>query len=196
VTAGLRFLPGIFSTRIEHKGRHLGRDCTIFVLSGKKSWCYGDAGAVLTENLELLKRMTKFARHGGLVKGEHEIEGINSRLDGMQAAILSVKLKNLKDWTKKRRNLAAYYNEALKGCNELVVPKEVHGCNSAWHLYVIKTSGLPSLPCYEYLGHHKSDFPVANELAETCLSLPLFPEMEAREQEYVVQHIYKYFEQK
>mgnify|MGYP006102603515 CR=1 FL=1 len=185
---------------------------------GKNLGAMGDAGAVLTENLELLQRMTKFARHGGLVKGEHEIEGINSRLDGMQAAILSVKLRHLKDWTKKRRDLAAGYTEALKHCKELVVPKEVHGCGSAWHLYVIKTSErqellaylkthgiqtginypreLPSLPCYEYLGHRASDFPVANELATTCLSLPLFPEMEAAEQAYVVQHDYKYFEQK
>ena len=185
---------------------------------GKNLGAMGDAGALLTENVELLKRMTMFARHGGLVKGEHKIEGINSRMDGMQAAILSVKLKHLKDWTKKRREQAAYYNEAFESLDELIVPKELSGSNSAWHLYVIKTNNrqelaaylkahgietninypkeLPSLPCYKHLGYHDDDFPVAHELAKKCLSLPLFPEMKVSEQEYVVEHINKYFQEK
>ena len=108
-----------------YKGRQVGtfgsgRD--LFVLSRQESGAMGDAGAVVTNDSALAEHMTMLARHGGLVKHQHQIEGINSRLDGMQAAILSAKLPHLPDWTKARQNAAAIYDAGLNQIEDVVVP--------------------------------------------------------------------------
>lgn len=166
---------------------------------GKNLGAMGDAGAVTTNDPELAKRMAMFARHGGLTKGDHQIEGINSRLDGLQAAVLSVKLPHLPQWTEARRKWAKVYTERLSGIPAVSVPGVAEGREPVWHLYVIrherrdalaahlKSKGiqtvinypvaLPFLPCYAPMDHRPSDFPNAHHDQSRILSLPIFPEM-------------------
>lgn len=166
---------------------------------GKNLGAMGDAGAVTTNDPSLARRMAMYARHGGIKKGDHEIEGINSRLDGLQAAILNVKLPHLDVWTSRRRSLAALYNEALSDVPGLTLPKVAPGMSHVWHLYVIqsarrdalaahlKASGIQTsinypralhqLPCYAHLCHVPEAFPVALRLANEGLALPIFAEM-------------------
>ncbi len=166
---------------------------------GKNLGAMGDAGAIVTNDAALARKMAMFARHGGINKGDHEIEGINSRLDGMQAAILSVKLKHLRGWTERRQHIAARYNELLAGLPGLDIPQVGANRAAVWHLYVVahdhrdalaqhlKASGiqtvinypraLPFLPCYATHGHKPADFPVAARMQSRILSLPIFPEM-------------------
>ncbi len=166
---------------------------------GKNLGAMGDAGAVTTGDTSLANRMAMFARHGGLTKGDHQIEGINSRLDGLQAAILSVKLQHLQTWTDARRRLAKSLSAQILGIQGLEVPYVSENCDPVWHLYVIALANrdglaahlkqrgiqtainypraLPFLPCYAHLGHQGEDFPAAHHMQSRILSLPLFPEM-------------------
>ena len=166
---------------------------------GKNLGAMGDAGAVCTNDPKLAERMAMFARHGGLVKGDHQIEGINSRLDGLQAAILSVKLPHLRRWTQDRQRVAARYGELLAGIEGLTLPHVAPGRTHVWHLYVVQHErrdalarhlnglgiqtvinypvALPFVPAYQRLGHVPSDFPNAHRQQSRILSIPLFPEM-------------------
>ena len=166
---------------------------------GKNLGAMGDAGAITTNDATLADKMAMFARHGGLTKGDHQIEGINSRLDGLQAAILSVKLPHLAAWTEGRRKVARRYDELLSGIPGLQTPTVAPGREHVYHLYVvqhdqrddlaaalaakqIQTSinypvALPFLPAYARLGHTPSHFPNAYRNQSRILSLPIFPEM-------------------
>lgn len=166
---------------------------------GKNLGAMGDAGAVVTNDPALAERMAMFARHGGLTKGDHRIEGINSRLDGLQAAILAVKLPHLRAWTHRRQALATRYAELLNTVPGLTLPHTAPGRAHVWHLYVIQHAqrdalarhlashgvqtvinypvALPFLPAYQRFGHRPQDFPVAHGHQSCILSLPLFPEM-------------------
>lgn len=191
-----------------------GNAATFSFYPGKNLGAMGDAGAIVTNDASLGERMAMFARHGGLVKGNHSIEGINSRLDGMQAAILSVKLAHLPAWTSRRRQIAARYDELLRNIAGLHLPQVAQGREPVWHLYVVRherrdglashlrTYGihtvvnypraLPFLPCYERFGHTQQDFPVAHDLAVTCLSLPAFPEMSEAQLEAVADAVARF----
>jgi dTDP-4-amino-4,6-dideoxygalactose transaminase len=175
---------------------------------GKNLGAMGDAGAIVTGDRDLRDRIAKFARHGGLHKGSHEIEGINSRLDGMQAAILSVRLKWLAQWTSNRQAIAANYNMLLEGKKNLVIPKCAPDRSHVYHLYVVQSDmrdklaahlrkdgiqtvinypiALPFLPAYRRLGHRPEDFPNAFSNQNKVLSLPIFAEMSVVQQEMVV----------
>ncbi len=168
---------------------------------GKNLGAMGDAGAITTGDAALADRMAMFARHGGKTKGDHQIEGINSRLDGLQAAVLSVKLRHLPLWTERRRQLAKDYNEALAGIEGLRLPAVAAGREPVWHLYVVQharrdalashlssrgvqtvinyPTALPFLPAYRRFAHRPDDFPIAHAAQSRILSLPIFPEMSA-----------------
>ena len=176
-----------------------GAAATFSFYPGKNLGAMGDAGAIVTSDPALARHMAMFARHGGIKKGDHEIEGINSRLDGLQAAILNVKLPQLQGWTERRRQIAGFYLDRLSTDTGFSLPKVRSGTEPAWHLFVVqseardrlaahlKTRGvqtvvnypraLPNLPCYDRFGHRPGDFPNATRLQKTCLSLPIFPEM-------------------
>lgn len=176
---------------------------------GKNLGAMGDAGCVVTSDPLLAGRMAMFARHGGLTKGDHRIEGINSRLDGLQAAILSVKLKHLRAWTAIRRRLAAIYDKELAGLPELELPAAASGREHVYHLYVVchprreelrhyladrgietvvnYPVALPFLPAYSRLGAKPEDFPNAYRHQSMVLSLPLFPEMTESQQSRVIE---------
>lgn len=166
---------------------------------GKNLGAMGDAGAITTNDQSLADRMGMFARHGGLTKGDHQIEGINSRLDGLQAAVLSVKLPHLEAWTQRRQQIAATYDGLLAGVPGLSAPVTAPGREHVYHLYVVRherrdalaqhlaahgiqTSinypvALPFVPAYRRLGHTPEHFPNAFASQSRILSLPIFPEM-------------------
>src|SRR6476646_7385458 len=183
-----------------YKGKTVGTFGNIATFSfypGKNLGAYGDAGCVMTNDDRLAEWMTNFARHGG--KGEHVMEGICSRMDGLQAAILNVKLPHLAAWTEARRRVAARYNQLLDGITEVVRPVVAADRDHVYHLYVIRTEkrdalrkhltnagistvlnypkALPFYPAYDYLKHVPADFPVAYANQSRILSLPIFPEM-------------------
>jgi dTDP-4-amino-4,6-dideoxygalactose transaminase len=185
-----------------YKGRLVGSFGNVASFSfypGKNLGAMGDAGALTTNDKALAERMAMFARHGGLRKGDHQFEGINSRLDGLQAAILLVKLPHLYSWTRRRQAIAAEYSHRLADIAGLSTPIVAPGCEPVWHLYVVRHEqredlarrleaagvqtvvnypvALPFLPAYSYLGHRPADFPNAYRAQSRILSLPIFPEM-------------------
>lgn len=182
---------------------------------GKNMGAYGDAGCVITNNPELAEKMKMFANHGSLKKHAHQIEGINSRLDGIQAAVLKIKLKYIREWTENRIANAKLYTEGLAGIDEVVVPEVRPNTKHSFHLYVIRTKDrdgladhlkangistgihypriLPLLPAYSYLNHSAEDFPVAYKAQNEILSLPMFPELSAEQINHVVASIRSYY---
>lgn len=186
----------------EVRGRKVGTfgaATTFSFYPGKNLGAMGDAGAVTTSDAGLARRMAMFARHGGIRKGDHEIEGINSRLDGLQAAILNVKLPHLADWTARRRAVAETYTQGLSDLTWLDLPRVAEGVAHVWHVYVvgcdrrddlaahltgagIQTSvnyprALHQLPCYAHMGHTPDAFPVAQKLATRGLAIPMYAEI-------------------
>jgi dTDP-4-amino-4,6-dideoxygalactose transaminase len=193
----------------EYRGRKIGTfgDMASFsFFPGKNLGAYGDAGALVTNDDDLAKKIRMFANHGRIEKYNHEFEGVNSRLDGLQAAILDVKLKYLDKWTQRRREVAAMYNDALKGV--AIIPHELPHVKHVYHLYVIRTRNrakvktalqekgiatgihypvpLPFLKAYDYLGHKPEDFPAAFALKDEILSLPIHGDMTDAQVEYVI----------
>lgn len=181
---------------------------------GKNLGAMGDAGAIVTDDDALAEKMAMFARHGGLKKGEHSIEGINSRLDGLQAAILSVKLPHLQEWTDKRRERADRYSKLLSNVPGIEIPRTAVHNQHVWHLYVIKYNdrdglaaflrdngvqtvinypvALPFLPAYKHFNHAFSDFPRAHDNQSAILSLPIYPELSNEQMDKVVSLIAQY----
>lgn len=188
-----------------------GNVATFSFYPGKNLGAMGDAGAITTNDADLARKMGMFARHGGLVKGEHFIEGINSRLDGLQAAILSVKLPHLEKWTRRRQEVAASYDRDLGQIAGVTIPKVATGRTHVYHLYVIQherrdelqahlkkqgvqtainyPTALPFLPCYNYLGYRPEDFPVAYRSQSRILSIPISAEIPEDQRRAVVEAI-------
>ena len=174
-----------------------GNVATFSFYPGKNLGAYGDAGCVVTNDDRLADWMTTFARHGG--KGDHVMEGINSRMDGLQAGILNAKLPHLPAWTAARRRVAACYNELLEDVGDVITPTVKSDRDHVYHLYVIRTENrdalrehlsqagistvlnypkaLPFCPAYAYLGHVPKNFPAAYFNQSRILSLPIYPEM-------------------
>jgi dTDP-4-amino-4,6-dideoxygalactose transaminase len=192
----------------EYKGRKVGTMGTAASFSfypGKNLGAMGDAGALVTNDGKLAAWCDLYARHGG--KGEHTIEGINSRLDGLQAAVLSAKLPHLGRWTEGRRRVAARYDALLSASTAVRVPQAACDRTHVYHLYVIRTENrdalrqhlsrsgvatmlnypkaLPYYPAYARLNHSPSDFPNAFHNQSRILSIPIYPEMT----EDMVQHV-------
>lgn len=178
---------------------------------GKNLGAFGDAGAVVCNDDRIAEKVRKLANHGRVQKYDHDMEGYNSRLDALQAAVLRVKLKHLKKWTLARQEKALTYDKLLADVPGVIRP-EIPGMGQhVFHLYVIRVQNrdtvakklqskdiyasihypiaLPYLKAYEYLGHKPSDFPVAHKLQSEILSLPLYPEMSAEAQAYVVKNL-------
>ena len=184
----------------------LGNAACFSFFPGKNLGAYGDGGAIVTNDESLADRCRMIANHGRLKKYDHEFEGVNSRLDGLQAAILSVKLKHLDDWTQKRRVNAALYKDFL-GDFGVPCPFVAPNVKHAYHLFVVQVPKreeiqkylnaegiatsihypipLPNLMAYRYLGHQPNDFPNATELSAKILSLPIFAELEREQIEFI-----------
>jgi dTDP-4-amino-4,6-dideoxygalactose transaminase len=174
----------------------------------------GDAGAVMTNDERLAEHMTMLARHGGVVKHQHHIEGINSRLDGMQAAILSAKLPHLPQWTRARQDAAKTYDAGLNQIEDVLVPEVAPDRSHVYHLYTIRhprrdalsahlnangvqtainyPTALPFLAAYQRLGHRPEQFPNAHRDQGRILSLPMFAEITPAQQDEVIDLIRKF----
>lgn len=198
VRAGLTGIAGSFSF---YPGKNLG--------------AYGDAGCIITHDEALAEKCRMYANHGALKKHHHQIEGINSRLDGLQAAILSAKLPHILQWTEQRLAAAEMYHKHLSVINEIVLPAVRPNTKHTYHLFVIRAqrrdelmqflkdngvetaihypTALPNLPCYKYLGYTPADFPVATRLQQEILSLPIFPELTEEQVKYVAGLLKKFY---
>jgi len=227
----------------EYKGKKVGglsEAASFSFYPGKNLGAYGEGGAVTTNNDELAEKFKMMREHGSPRKYEHIMYGHNYRMEGIQGAVLGVKLKYLNKWTDGRRRVAAKYNELLKSVEQIILPKEMDYAKHVYHLYVIRvnftklglskekditklglsnegmTEGLRDKlasylnksgvatglhypvplhlqPCFAELGYKKGDFPVAEELAESCLSLPMFPELNDEQITYICDTIKNYF---
>jgi dTDP-4-amino-4,6-dideoxygalactose transaminase len=204
-----------FAQRIGRRVGTWGNAATFSFYPGKNLGAYGDAGAIVTDDDALARRCRIYANHGALVKHQHEMEGINSRLDGMQAALLSAKLPHVAAWTAARQRLAARYDELLGDVREVETPSIRPGSTHVYHLYVIRCerrdalrahlaecgvesavhypSALPLLPAYRYLGMTAADVPRAARNTAEILSLPIYPEMQPQMQDHVVDCIRRFY---
>lgn len=181
----------------------------------KNLGAYGDAGCMLTNNDELAKKMRRLANHGALKKDDHQVEGSNSRLDTLQAAILSVKLKHLQQWTAKRIAIADAYVSLLQDIPELTLPIVRENTTHTFHIFAVRTAsrnqlkahlaaagietmihypeGLPFTQAYRYKNHTPDDFRVTHQLQNEVLSLPVYPELNSVQIEWIAQNIRHYF---
>lgn len=183
---------------------------------GKNLGAYGEGGAVVTNDTELAEKFRMMRDHGSPKKYLHTIFGTNYRMEGIQGAVLGVKLKYLEKWTEKRRNAAKAYNDLLKDVSGIKLPVEMPYSNHVYHLFVLQVreksrddlslflnqSGISTglhypiplhlQPCFEYLGYKRGDFPVTEKLADSCISLPIYPEIEYAQIEYVCDKIKKF----
>ncbi len=192
-----------------------GNAATFSFYPGKNLGAYGDAGAVVTNDDDLAKRCRMYANHGALKKHEHEMEGINSRLDGIQAAVLSAKLPHIHDWTKRRQAVAAEYKERLRDVPGVFLPDIAPGATHVFHLFVVRVpnrdglrdhltklgvetgihypTALPFLGAYRERRFTPAQFPRAYRNQSEILSLPIFPEMTSEMIAYVADAIRAFY---
>ena len=182
---------------------------------GKNIGAFGDGGAITTDNFELLNKIITLRNYGSKIKYFNDVIGYNSRLDELQAAILSVKLKYLDLENEHRVQMACKYNILLSSVGDLVLPKIAENCTSVYHIYSIRTKKRDDLQkylnsqdistmihyplpphlqkAYIDLGYKKGDFPIAEEIANTSLSLPIGPHLSVDETEYICEKIKHFF---
>ncbi len=182
---------------------------------GKNLGAYGEGGAVITNDPELFEKMWLIHDHGSKVKYHHETIGHNYRLEGIQAAVLNVKMKYIEMWTEKRRVNAGIYNKLLEGTKEVQTPNEMKWAKHVYHLYVIKAKKRDELrnflkekgietglhypiplhlqKAFKDLGYKEGDFPVAEKYAKSILSLPIYPELTEEQIVYVTNSIKQFY---
>jgi len=184
----------------------------------KNLGAYGDGGMIVTNNKKLAEKIRLLKNHGSSPKEKYKnlVLGINSRLDAIQAAILRVKVKYLSKWSKKRGEIAKYYSKKLKGVGDIITPEILPDRTHIFHQYTIRTKlrdklqkylndqGVPTMiyyplplhlqPAFKYLGYKKGDFPEAEKAAKEVLSLPIYPELSKKQQDFVIQKIREFFE--
>ncbi|MCX7610119.1 MAG: DegT/DnrJ/EryC1/StrS family aminotransferase, partial [Ignavibacterium sp.] len=190
---------------------------------GKNLGAYGEGGAVMTNNEELALKFKMMRDHGSEEKYVHKIFGHNYRMESIQGAVLEVKLKYLDEWTEKRREVANKYYSLLKDVEEIELPYEMSYGKNVYHLFVIKINSEASKrgksrydlqkylnengistglhypiplhlqPCFKDLGYKKGDFPISEDLAENCLSLPMYPELSDEQINYVCDKLKNFF---
>jgi len=175
----------------------------------------GDAGALVTDDIELADRVRALREHGQTEKYKHVTAGFTARMDTLQAIVLKHKLPHLDSWNDARRAAARFYSEALEGLGDLRLPPVPEGSNPVWHLYVIRTAdpeGLQSFlgernvasgrhypepphlsAAYAELGHQPGAFPVAEAISREGLSLPMYPGISELQLTSVVEAISAYF---
>jgi dTDP-4-amino-4,6-dideoxygalactose transaminase len=185
----------------KYKGKTIGTFGELSGFSfypGKNLGACGEGGALVTNNTEYARRAKSLREHGSSVRYYHDEVGFNYRMEGIQGAVLGVKLPHLKKWTRERQRVARRYAELLAD-TPLQLPREAGFAESVWHLYVVRHPRRDELKahldangvgcalhyplplhlqkCYASLGHKPGDFPVAEKAARECLSLPIYPEL-------------------
>lgn len=202
----------------EFRGKRAGTFGTAGSFSfypGKNLGAYGDAGCIITDDDNMAIKFRMYARHGAIRKHQHLIEGINSRMDGLQAAILSAKLPYILEWTANRISKANLYDLYLSGIKEIINPVRRPESTHTFHLYVVRCkhrddlaqylkskgietaihypTALPNLKAYSYLGYKPEDFPVSSKYQSEILSLPIFPELTEEQIKYVSDEIKNFY---
>jgi dTDP-4-amino-4,6-dideoxygalactose transaminase len=192
----------------------LGDAAAISFYPAKNLGAFGDAGAVTTNDPDLADRVRKLRNYGSKVKYDHACQGYNSRLDELQAAFLSVKLRKLDEWNARRRAIAGRYLDELAGMTGLRLPFVSEWAEPVWHLFAVRhrrrdelqaslaKAGIGTIihypipphlsSAYAGAGWKSGDFPVAEEIAKTELSLPIGPHLEPYEQDIVIQTVRRF----
>jgi len=189
--------------------------CTSFFPS-KNLGCFGDGGAIFTNNDELASKMRSIANHGMIVRYYHDMVGVNSRLDSIQAAVLEVKLKYLNDYIASRKAVAAYYDAAFSGIDQLIIPARDVQSTHVFHQYTLKlknvdrhalqkhleAKGIPAMiyypvplhlqKAYQDVRYQAGDFPVAEKLSACVLSLPMHTELDTEQLEYITKSVLEF----
>ena len=186
--------------------------CTSFFPS-KNLGCFGDGGAIFTNNDELAAKMRAISNHGMVVRYYHDVVGINSRLDTIQAAVLEVKLKHLDEYGANRQAAAAYYGNAFANNEKLIVPTQSANSTHVFHQYTLKLNGVNRAELIKFLAekgipamvyypvplhlqkayqndrYQAGDFPVAEKLSECVFSLPMHTELTVEQLEYITSNV-------
>src|SRR5580765_2823003 len=201
----------------KYKGKVVGTFGSLSGFSfypGKNLGAYGEGGALVTNNAAYAARARALREHGSTQRYYHDEVGFNYRMEGIQGAVLGVKLKHLDAWTQERRRVAHRYHALLAG-TPLQLPREASWAESAYHLYVVRHPERDALKkhleankvgcalhyplplhlqkCYAHLGYKPGSFPVAEKAARECLSLPIYPEMTDAQIERVAEVIKDFF---
>jgi dTDP-4-amino-4,6-dideoxygalactose transaminase len=199
------------------KAGSMGHAAAFSFYPGKNLGACGEGGAITT-NDEKVARASKMLRdHGQSRKYHHEIEGYNGRLDAIQAGILSVKLRHLTEWNRRRQDAARRYDDMLSSFEEVIAPCQPEWSRSVYHLYVIRVQDREGLQkylteahihtgihypvalhlqhAYAHLGYKQGDFPVSEKAASEILSLPMYPQLEPTDQTRVIQTILEFLSQ-
>ena len=192
---------------------HIG--CTSFFPS-KNLGCFGDGGAIFTNDDEIAKEIRMICNHGSRVKYYHEVVGVNSRLDSIQAAVLRIKLRKLDHYCDARRAAAQRYNEAFASNSKITTPSSPSYSHHVFHQYTLvldgdrnelqaylKERGVPAMiyypvplhiqDAYKSYGYNDGDFPISEELSKNVISLPMHTELSKEQQDYIINFIKEYF---
>lgn len=207
----------IFKDGTLKKAGTIGSIGTTSFFPSKNLGCYGDGGAVYTNNDEFAAKIRSIANHGMKVRYHYNDIGINSRLDTIQAAILRVKLKYLDRFNAARRDVADAYDKAFSACEHIIIPRRVPYSSHIFHQYTVRvkngkrdelkkfleTNGIPSMvyypgplhqqEAYRYLGYGDGDFPVTSSLCNEVLSLPMHPDMETEQIDHITVKVLEFF---
>ena len=202
------------------KAGTIGTIGTTSFFPSKNLGCYGDGGALYTNDEELSKKLRSITNHGMKVKYHHDDIGVNSRLDTIQAAILNVKLRYLDRFNEARRSAADFYDRAFSGCPSVITPVRSPNSSHIFHQYTIRvtngkrdelkdflaTAKIPTMVyypgplhlqnAYRYLGYGENDFPVTTGLCREVLSLAMHPDLEQDQLDYIVHNVLKFFNKK
>jgi len=203
----------------EYKGKRAGTIGDVGCFSfypGKNLGACGEGGACVTNNPDLKAKIAMFREHGQAKKYYHTVIGWNGRLDGIQGAILSIKLKHIEKWTEARRAHARAYTQAFANVHGVLTPKEASYARHVYHLYVLRVKNRDQVlknlaekgihcaihyplplhlqPCFSYLGYKPGAFPVAEAAATEVLSLPVYPELTEAQLDEVVDAVRSFFQ--
>jgi UDP-2-acetamido-2-deoxy-ribo-hexuluronate aminotransferase len=207
-----------FSDGSSKKAGTIGHIGTTSFFPSKNLGCYGDGGALYTNDDNFAKKLRSIANHGMKERYHYDDIGINSRLDTIQAAVLRVKLKYLSQFNLARLLVADSYDKAFAGCNALIIPERATYSSHIFHQYTLKvtngkrdelkkfleSNNIPSMvyypgplhiqEAYRYLGYNESDFPVTTNLCKQVLSLPMHPDMEQDQIDYIILKVLEFFD--
>jgi dTDP-4-amino-4,6-dideoxygalactose transaminase len=196
---------------------HVG---TTSFFPSKNLGCYGDGGAIFTNDDKLATKIRSISNHGMKTRYYHDDIGVNSRLDTIQAAILSVKLKKLNEYNLARKKAADFYDEAFSACPDIIVPERKKFSTHIFHQYTLRilngkrndlknwldSRKIPAMiyypvplhnqEAYSYLGYKNGDFPVTEKLCNEVISLPMHPELEKEQMNYITSNILSFFEKR
>ena len=207
----------MFSNGENRKAGTMGDIGATSFFPSKNLGCFGDGGALFTNNDNLAKKMQMVANHGQNIKYYHDVVGVNSRLDTIQAAVLRIKLQHLNEYSTRRQQAAAFYDTTLSGVENIQIPVRAKNSTHVFHQYTLKvkdgkrdelkeylaSKGIPSMvyypvplhlqKAYQGWGYKAGDFPVSEQLCKEVLSLPMHTELEEEQLAFITTAINSFF---